>query len=301
MTYVRTKLKREISISHIITIHYFEYMKNFVFLGETHNFWEFLYVDKGQVLVQADNRHYELKTGDIIFHKPNEFHAIESIGSNAPNLVVISFCTSSAAMKQFHQQCFTVSLEERMLIAQVIDEAKQAFATPLHIPAVEQVEISDHSPFGSQQLIILNLEMLFILLKRNHLDKRTGDVEKLSLATRTSLTSKTERMNQILQYMEIHICKPLTIQDICNASSLSRSALQDLFYKEKGCGAISYFNRLKIEHAKNIIRDGSMNITEIAHYFSYSSLQYFSKQFKKATGMSPITYASSVKGISHLS
>lgn len=40
-----------------------------------------------------------------------------------------------------------------------------------------------------------------------------------------------------------------------------------------------------------------MNLTEIAYFLSYSSLPYFSKQFRIATGMSPSAYASSVKGI----
>ena len=50
MTYIKTTLKREIAIDSIITIHYFEYMKDFVFHGESHDFWEFLYVDQGSVI-----------------------------------------------------------------------------------------------------------------------------------------------------------------------------------------------------------------------------------------------------------
>ena len=53
MTYIRTHLKREIVIDSIITIHYFEYMKDFVFHGESHDFWEMLYVDKGSVQVRS--------------------------------------------------------------------------------------------------------------------------------------------------------------------------------------------------------------------------------------------------------
>ena len=49
MTYVKTTLQHSIDIDAIITLHYFEYMKNFEFKGESHNFWEFLYVDKGTV------------------------------------------------------------------------------------------------------------------------------------------------------------------------------------------------------------------------------------------------------------
>ena len=81
MTYIETKLKREIVIDSIITIHYFEYMRDFVFRGEFHDFWEFMYVDKGSVIVQGGEQQFTLHAGDIIFHEPNEFHAIRSVGS----------------------------------------------------------------------------------------------------------------------------------------------------------------------------------------------------------------------------
>ena len=51
---------------------------------------------------------------------------------------------------------------------------------------------------------------------------------------------------------------------------------------------MEYFNGLKIQRAKDMIRDGRKNLTEIAGFLSYSSLPYFSKQFKKATGMAPM-------------
>lgn len=299
MTYISTKLKKEISIDAIITIHYFEYMKDFVFHGESHDFWEFLYVDKGSVLVRAEDQQYELNAGDIIFHRPNEFHAIQSIGKKAPNLVAISFICSSPAMKFFHSKYCTLSLEERALISNIISEAKQSFSTPLHVPAIEEVQIADDAPFGSEQLIQLYLEMFLIHIKRNHLEVETPNIVPMKIETPVNIASKSDRLQQIIQYMEFRICEQLTVQEICDETSLSRSALQALFNKEKGCGAIDYFNHMKIERAKEIIRDGTMNFTEIAHFLSYSSLQYFSKQFKKATGMSPLEYSSSVKGITH--
>lgn len=301
MTYIKTKLKKEIIVSHIVTIHYFEYMKDFVFHGESHNFWEMLYVDKGQVMVQADDRQYELKTGDIIFHKPDEFHAIRSIGSQAPNLVAISFCTSSAAMKQFCRQCFAISLEERMLISQVIREARLAFSTPLHIPSVEQVQKTQNAPFGAQQLVLLYLELFLVMLKRNHLDSALQGQTGVLVVPQKNPMTKTQHLEAILQYLESRICEQVRIEEVCGAFSLSRSALLGLFHSTKGCGVIDCFNQMKIDRAKEIIRDSSMNFTEISHYLSYSSLQYFSRQFKKATGMSPAAYKSSVKGISRLS
>ena len=298
MTYVKTHLKREIVINSIITIHYFEYIKDFVFHGEAHDFWEFAYVDKGSVRIQAGEEQYLLHAGDIIFHEPNEFHAIESVGNTPPNLVAVSFVTHSSAMQAFRQKRCTLSMEERTLVSKLISIARETLATPMNLPSIEQVKIRSNAPFGSEQLILLYLELFLITVARNHSSPNSSAQHPVPRISPERAVNKSERMDKIIEYMEFHICEQLKITDICEAHSLSRSALQSLFHKEKGCGVIEYFNNMKIERAKDIIRDGTMNFTEIAYFLSYSSLQYFSKQFKKATGMSPLEYSSSVKGIS---
>ena len=98
--YVKTELKSVISISEIVTLHYYEFDKSFVFSGESHDFWEMVYVDRGQVLVKRDEEELILSQGEIIFHKPSEFHAIRAYDSS-PNFFVVSFDTASAAMKHF--------------------------------------------------------------------------------------------------------------------------------------------------------------------------------------------------------
>ena len=66
MDFERLYLKEELSITRIITIHYFEYTSTYHFAGESHDFWEFLYVDKGEIHVTADSLRTTLKKGDII-------------------------------------------------------------------------------------------------------------------------------------------------------------------------------------------------------------------------------------------
>lgn len=299
MAYISTTLKREIDIRSIITIHYFEYMRDFVFHGEKHDFWEFLYIDKGSVSVKADNTVLQLNAGDIIFHKPNEFHSIESKGNKAPNLVAISFNCDSESIKFFEQMSFTLSTEERKLISQVISEARLAFQTPIHLPSVEQVILADNEPFGAQQMILCYLELFLLTLIRNHSKDRPTPIDSKILEPNLDLPSSSTLLANIINYMEIFICEPLTINQICEKFSLSRSTLHALFHKEKQCGVMNYFNQMKIERAKEIIRDNNRNLTEIAYFLSYSSLQHFSRQFKNFTGMSPYEYASSIKGISH--
>ena len=91
MRFKSLELEEIIQIQKIVTIHYFEYMNDYSFPGEKHDFWEFLCVDKGEVDVIAGDKSYTLRKGQIVFHKPNEFHTVKANGRIAPNLVVVSF------------------------------------------------------------------------------------------------------------------------------------------------------------------------------------------------------------------
>jgi len=71
--------------------------------------------------------------------------------------------------------------------------------------------------------------------------------------------------------------------------------LQHLIREQKGCGVIELFCRMKTDQAKLLIRENSLNFTEIANTLGYSSIHYFSRQFKKITGMTPSEYSGSIK------
>ena len=73
MQFTKIKLENCITVDSVYTIHYFEYTNNFYYAGESHDFWEFVYVDKGSVDICMDDKQITLKKGDIAFHQPNEF------------------------------------------------------------------------------------------------------------------------------------------------------------------------------------------------------------------------------------
>ena len=118
MAYKSTLLKTSISIRNVISIHYFDYMSNFSFPGELHDFWELLCVDKGEVNVMAGDCLHTLKRGSIIFHQPNEFHNVFANGKSSPSLVVIAFECHSPCMEQFRSKILTVQDTENALLAQ---------------------------------------------------------------------------------------------------------------------------------------------------------------------------------------
>ena len=134
MGYEAIRLQRPLAVDDIVSVHYFEYSSNYYFEGERHDFWEFLYVDKGELDVRAGDVVQHLKKGQIIFHKPGEFHALSANGVVAPNLVVVGFVCHGEAMRFFENRVLSVGDSSRALLARIVEEGEAAFSTPLNDP-----------------------------------------------------------------------------------------------------------------------------------------------------------------------
>ena len=286
MTYIPTVLNKLVEISELYSVHYFEYSSNYRFEGESHDFWELVYVDSGTIKVTADDRSYNLSRGQMLFHKPGEFHTLSANGVVAPNLVVISFSCHSPAMVFFRHRITYAGAIERSLMARIIEESKEAFVTPLNDPSTKELKRRNTSLAGVEQMIQAALEELLIRLIRK------GDSLPFG-----SISSKNEHAipNELIQYLEQRIDQPLSVEQICRDNMIGRSQLQKMFHQHTGCGVMDYFNRLKIKTARHMIREGHLNFTQIAENLGFQSVHYFSRRFKELTGMSPSDYRNSVK------
>lgn len=294
MGYIPVTLHREITIEQLYTIHYFEYTSSFIFSGESHPFWEFLYVDKGEVLIHADEQELALKKDDIIFHCPDEFHSVRANGTIAPNLIIISFDCSSPCMSFFRKKVMRLSKSEQLLLAQIILEAGQLFSTPLDNPRTQKMERVASPPPGCEQLIQLYLEQLLLQLLRRH---QTPAQPRL-IAGSCRPEAEEAAYQQIHRYLEKHLHTQLTLAQICQDNRISYSHLVRLFRDRHNCSIMKYFSNMKLNAAKQLIRTQSLNFSQIADTLGYSSIHYFSRHFKATTGMTPTEYADSVKMLS---
>lgn len=284
--YKSITLHEVFDISAIYTVHYFEYDCDYVFKGEQHDFWELLFVDAGAVEVTAEDRKLVLEKGDIIFHQPNEFHALRAIGKNAPNLIVISFDCDSPHMEMFLEKVIQANETEIHTLGRLVDEARNAFCLPLTNPLRHRYD----APFGSEQIFKLHLELLLISLYR-HLANAPTAISDSTVPSGNGVHIRL--MGQVTAYLQERVYQSLTVADICRDNNISKSLLQQIFHEQKGCGVIEYFNRMKIDTAKRLIRENQYTYSQIASMLNYSSYQYFSLQFRKFARMSPSEYHSS--------
>ncbi len=291
MKFPRLKLKEEFKIDSIVSMHYFEFARDYTFKGESHDFWEFLYVDKGEAEVTAGRNGYVLKQGDIIFHKPNEFHSVWANHIIAPNIVVVSFVCRSETMKFFNDRIFAVGDTERNILGNLVREGMDAFKPPFDDPFGNTLLRRRDAGFASEQMVKISLQSLLISLVRRNAPLKKE--RKLSSAAKER--AEKDVAAKVGKYFTDNIDGNLTLGDVCNHMSMSRTHLTEVFRKEVGTGVIERFKKMKVEKAKQLIREEDNNFTEIAEILGYSSIHSFSRHFKKVTDMSPSEYSKSVK------
>lgn len=94
----------------------------------------------------------------------------------------------------------------------------------------------------------------------------------------------------VKKYINDHIEEKLTLNKVAEAFNISPNYLSVLFSKYNDTGFSDYINQSKIEAAKKMMADGNLKVYEISDLLGFESAFYFSRVFKKVTGISPRDY-----------
>ena len=286
-TYVKTQLQNVVNISKIVTVHYYEFDKNFVFNGESHDFWEIVYIDKGRVQVRCDKENLVLSQGEIVFHKPNEFHSIKALDS-APNFFVVSFVCNSPLMIYLEKYHTVLNKTLRGFISSIIEEAESTYVIPKNDPTLKKLIKKETASIGGEQLIKTYLEQFLIFLIRNIVKKEEPSLFPNKESMETHLISTAKRL------LEEKAEEPFRVNDLCIALGYSKSYLSNLFHEQTGETIASFAIRQKIKRAKQLIRDENLNFAQISDKLSFDNPQYFSRVFKRVTNMTPTEFKTSL-------
>lgn len=292
MAYESYPLRQELVIDRLYSFLYYELDHSFVARGEKHGFWEFVYVDKGQVELIIDERPCWLKPGQLAFYKPHQFHRGRAHNGTAPNLMIVSFDCDSPEMDFFSDRLFNLDERDRDLLSELLQEGFHAFGPLITKRGEGKLKGSSKARFGSEQLIKNYTETLLIRLIRKGLQDGSQAEKPASVS---QLNKSTELADEIVAFMKANLASRFTTDELCRKFALGKSQLNALFRAKTGTGPMEYCHKLRIDQAKTYIREQSYNMTEIAERLGYTSIHYFSRTFKQATQMTPTEYARSVR------
>lgn len=269
--YVYNRILPTINIPEIMAYYYTIKSPNYKFKGEKHNIYELTFVDNGTLDTSIDNVDYTLNSSDLIIYGKNQFHT-QTINND-------SSCSYLTVM--FDMEC-----EDDSLICNRVFHCKKELYKSIRTFAKN---ISLTMPY-SQNLILCNFhEIIIRLFQYDYFE-----IDEATQITESHQHFQDELLEKILDYIDSMICKPLTITDLCNKFSVSRSSLQTLFKNNLDTSPKKYINELKLSKSKQLIKENKYTISEIAFMLGFNSIHYFSRAFTQHYEISPSEYAQTI-------
>lgn len=120
---------------------------------------------------------------------------------------------------------------------------------------------------------------------------REGVVSSLLVSATTSMSSNVLR---VISYMSDHLSKQITLQELADQAGMSKYHLCRGFKKAMGMSPMQFLTAMRVERAKKLLEESSLNVTLIALEVGFNDLSNFIEHFKKIVGFTPTAYKKSL-------
>jgi AraC family transcriptional regulator len=212
--------------------------------------------------------------------------ALKYCGQKADSLDVLSFRFSSLHLSQF------VKLEKpgNALAENILNfRHPSSFAKILSLCGRSQMVLEavlNHNYTDSLENIYINAQTQMLLLYS--LDCMLGDKELDSFQCKF-LANENDR-EKIIKSREIllqHIGEPITIKELSRKVAINECYLKKGFKELFGTTIFDFYQSQRMEHARYLLYEKGLSVTEVSMMLGYSSISHFSTAFKKHTGLKP--------------
>ncbi|QUI24681.1 helix-turn-helix transcriptional regulator [Vallitalea pronyensis] len=225
------------------------------------------FIDKGEGLVTINHKKYMPRPGEILFIPEG---SIQSLAIISPKRYVKHWC-------HFNGYIGTVPISQFLsfpLLKKVND-----------IPYVEDL-FTKMSGYSNDQQAFSPIRANSLLLELLHYYFSDICKNEVNLARQVAST----KINTLLTFMEQNLHRKLQTEDFAEVMNLNPNYLIRLFKTTFGTSPMNYFNRMRIEKAKELLKLDVDSISSISDKLGFNTPYYFSYVFKKHTGYSPKDY-----------
>lgn len=276
--YFYQRILPQIHVREILGYYYSIRISGYHFKGEKHDYFELTYVDRGCMQTEVDKQTFELKERDLIIYGPGQFHTQRTpLGQSCSYTTIIFYMESVNPVLE--------PIPYDLLLNRVFHYDKK-----IHNLIQSFVHESDTElPYHRSLQLCLLLEIVIRLFQYNY-----SENEDIHMISNSRQHYQDELLEKILSYIDDSICEPLTVAEICQKFSVSRSFIQILFKENLDQTPKKYIIDLKLERSCQMIRENKYNISEIALMLGFNSIHYFSRAFTKKYNLAPSEYSKQI-------
>lgn len=141
---------------------------------------------------------------------------------------------------------------------------------------------------GDKDLPLENIRSYFRLCAVRRLEEGAYRLVDVMRGTRDQQTTRTVELMKT--YIVKHCVEQINLQDLADLVSMSKTYMCTLFKQEMEMTVGNYIIAERMKAARDRLLESSDKVYEIANQVGYEDVNYFSQQFKKHFGLSPLDY-----------
>lgn len=240
-----------------------------------HEEMEIIVMHRGQLLVNVGGEDFSLEEGQVLLVNPRQLHLMRSEDRNVWYDTVlfpvdlISFQTEDL----LEQTVFQPLRTGKAIVPNLVPDCVMTEENRLLLRQIVDVNVEKKCMYQLETRILL-LRFFMALL---------DSVELI----RPEEGSAGQMQRQLLEYIRMHYREKLTLSDLAEQFHLSPKYISR-YFKEKFKLTISeYVWHLRMNHAKELLDNTQLSITEVAEQSGFSSVSFFIREFTEANGCSP--------------
>ena len=199
---------------------------------------------------------------------------------------VYSFRFSSTYLKQFANSKVAVSEAEKYLGFSHPESTRHII--PLcNKNRVILASLFTHRYSGALENIYLNSQIQFLLVYSMDCLFGEGDRDKVYQCKFLEDERGREAITRARELLLQHIGNPITIKELSRKVATNECYLKKGFKEMFGTTIFEFYQSQRMEHAKYLLYEKSLSVTDVSALLGYSSISHFSTAFKKHTGLKP--------------
>jgi len=236
----------------------------------------------GVLEYQVGQERITLEPGDSILVGGNMLHSIRQLSGDTPdpmpNIVFFGSLIAPEA-SVIHAQYIQPIIDDHAL-PYVVFRHDRSEQVPVNALIQDIYRLLRERPRCYEMVVQRHLSSIF-----EYLAIHFGDLPRTE-ATRVQLNTQV-RVQQMLAFIHAHYAEKVTLADIAGAASISRSEAGRCFQAYMGCSPVDALIQHRLQKAHGMLHDTTRTLQEISHACGFSSVNYFSRQFRRHYGYAP--------------
>jgi AraC-like DNA-binding protein len=213
-----------------------------------------------------------------------KFSASKSCIEKEESIDLLSFSFKPGYLTQFVRGKKQLTLSDEVL--SFTHTSSFSKTLPLYGKIRKAIEaLLNHTYSDSLENIFINAQTQILLLYS--MDCMFGDNEKIFTCKFLANADDREKISKAREVLLQHIGEPLTIKELSRKVAINECYLKKGFKELFGTTIFDFYQSQRMEHAKYLLYDKGLSVTEVSLMLGYSSISHFSTAFKKHTGIKP--------------